>query len=151
METKGNPVDSVIQYQLHKKISGEGGDSFKCNYIGYKILNEHSTELTMAEIEELADDDIYLIALDNLAPGWLFIQRVAKCEIDASFDELLKCNKIFRDSEGSLIQANLSFSYFNVDTKLVYNVNLEDTNYYYSYDINEKMYYYLIDASYQEN
>lgn len=32
METKGNPVDSVIQYQLHKKTSGEGGDSFKCAY-----------------------------------------------------------------------------------------------------------------------
>lgn len=54
METKGNPVDTVIQYQLHKK--SDGGDSFKCNYQEpYRF--EVGTE-TVEITQELYDTDL---------------------------------------------------------------------------------------------
>ena len=44
METKGNPVDSVIQYQLHRKTEGGGSGDFECKFNGVKTINITKSE-----------------------------------------------------------------------------------------------------------
>lgn len=63
METKGNPIDSVIQYQLHKKSSGGNGD-FECKFNGVKKVNitySEEIELTSEYYDSLTDFEKSLI------------------------------------------------------------------------------------------
>lgn len=62
METKGNPVDSVIQYQLHKQENGGSGS--ECYYKTEKPLILEPLETTVFEevTQEDLDNDILLVA-----------------------------------------------------------------------------------------
>ena len=101
METKGNPVDSVIQYQLHKKTSGEGWDSFKCNYqepYRYTCGWEDDIEIT----QELYDSDEIvklLVDIEEIDIG----DVLRKYFIDLSPEIILSGRKLIGISSGKFI------------------------------------------------
>lgn len=83
METKGNPVDSVIQYQLHKKTSGESGDSVLRKLEFIKI---YDSSVDPQRIITQDDIDNYLLYIPKYSVG----QEIDKIyELNITKDELL--------------------------------------------------------------
>lgn len=72
METKGKAVDSVIQYQLHRKSEGGGGSEDSNEYIVHPVLVEPEgsdnyvrLDKTYLEIKEAIDNGKRIVFIDD--------------------------------------------------------------------------------------
>ena len=66
METKGKAVDSVIQYQLHRKTEGGESGDFECKFNGVKRINITVSEeitITSEYYDSLTDFEKNLLDL----------------------------------------------------------------------------------------
>lgn len=64
MNTEGKPIDSVIQYQLHRKVEGSGGGSGDSKIVFLELTVENSHICTQEDINnyvvDSTDNDLVL-------------------------------------------------------------------------------------------